>query len=330
MKISRVALPRRSHVSVTSIGFGAAGLGNLYRAISDDQAQRTCDAVAFAGIRYVDTAPHYGVGLSEERVGTWVRGRPDLTISTKVGRLLEPLEPPWERDTEGFDAPARFRRVRDYSAAGIRRSLESSLERLGVDRVHIALLHDPDDFADIALAESIPELIRLRAEGLVDAIGVGMNQSAMLTEFVRRCDLDVVMCAGRFTLLDQSAADDLLPVAREHAVAVLAAGVFNSGVLARPEPADDATFDYLPADREIIERARRMARVCREYDVSLPAAAVQFPLLHPAVASVVLGMQTPQEVADDVTAATAAVPPDLWGRLVQEGLLPEGLIGVAP
>lgn len=330
MTLRRVTLPRRPAVPISSVGFGAASLGNLYQAISDDQAQQTCAAVADAGITYVDTAPHYGLGLSEERVGAWVRNNPDVVISTKVGRVLEPLEPPWARDTEGFDAPARFRRVRDYSASGIRRSLESSLQRLGIEKVHIALLHDPDDFYEEALRESIPELVRMRDEGLVDAIGVGMNQSAMLTDFVRQCDIDVVMCAGRFTLLDQSAAEDLLPAANQHGVAVLAAGVFNSGILTQAEPSDDATFDYLPADTELVQRARRLARVCREYDVSLPAAAVQFPLLHPAVATTVLGMQSPTEVAADVAAAEAVIPAELWVRLLADGLLSQRVAEFLP
>lgn len=330
MTLHRVVLPRRPQVSISSVGFGAASLGNLYQAISDEQAQQTCNAAEAAGITYVDTAPHYGLGLSEERVGAWVRNTPDVVISTKVGRVLEPLDPPWARDTEGFDAPARFRRVRDYSASGIRKSLEGSLQRLGVDKVHIALLHDPDDFYDQALAESIPELVHMREEGLIDAVGVGMNQSAMLTDFVRQCDIDVVMCAGRFTLLDQSAVEDLLPAAHEHAVAVLAAGVFNSGILTRPEPSDDATFDYLPADSELIQRARQLARVCREYDVALPAAAVQFPLLHPAVATTVLGMRSPEEVAADVAAAEAVIPPELWGRLVADGLVSHRLAEMLP
>lgn len=330
MTLHPVALPRRPQVSISSVGFGAASLGNLYQAISDEQAQQTCDAVTAAGITYVDTAPHYGLGLSEERVGGWAGRTPDVVISTKVGRVLEPLDPPWSRDTEGFDAPARFRRVRDYSAAGIRRSLESSLQRLGRDRVQIALLHDPDDFYDQARTESIPELIRMRDEGMVDAIGVGMNGSTMLTDFVQRCDIDVVMCAGRFTLLDQSAAKDLLPAAAEHGVAVLAAGVFNSGILTRPEPAADATYDYLPAGPALIARARRVAQICRDHGVSLPDAAVQFPLLHPAVASVVLGMRSAGEVAADVTAATTAIPVELWARLVLDGLLPESLLEVLP
>lgn len=328
MTLRRVSLPRRPDVMISNVGFGAARLGNLYHAMSDDQAAATCRAATAAGISYVDTAPHYGLGLAEQRVGAWLQNATDTVVSTKVGRLLEPLDPPWGRDTEGFEVPARFRRVRDYSAAGIRRSLHDSLERLNVAHVHIALLHDPDDFQEQALAESIPELIRMRDEGLIDAVGVGMNQSAMLADFVRRCDIDVVMCAGRYTLLDQSAAD-LLAVAAERGVAVLAAGVFNSGVLATPEPPDDATFDYHPAGREIVARARHFARVCRRYDVTLPALAIQFPLLHPAVASVVLGMSSPTEVADDVAAAAAVIPMELWVDLVDEGLLPAELVGVS-
>ncbi|NNG38756.1 aldo/keto reductase [Flexivirga sp. ID2601S] len=323
----RAPLPRRPGVQLTRLGLGAATLGNLYTPVSDEAADLTCAAAAEAGIEYVDTAPHYGLGLSERRVARWLSREPGVVVSTKVGRLLEPVDPPYLPDDEGFAIEARFRRVRDYSATGIRRSLESSLERLGIDRLGIVLLHDPDDVEEQAMTESIPALVRLRDEGLVDAIGVGMNQSAMLARFVERTDIDLVMCAGRFTLLEQAALGDLLPAALEHGVGVVAAGVFNSGILAEPRPPDDATYDYFPAPKPLLDKARRVAAVCADFGVSLPAAAVHLPLQHPAVVSVVLGMRSPDEVRADASYVSAEVPDELWAALVREGLLPDTVLG---
>ncbi|WP_265445486.1 aldo/keto reductase [Flexivirga meconopsidis] len=322
----RASLPRRPNVQLTRLGFGAAALGNLYTPVTDEDADLTCAAVADVGIEYVDSAPHYGLGLSEQRVGRWLAHQPGVVVSTKVGRLLEPLAPPYLPDDEGFAIEARFRRVRDYSASGIRRSLEASFERLGVDRVAIALLHDPDEVEEQAMTESIPALVALRDEGLVDAIGVGMNQSAMLTRFVQRTDIDVVMCAGRFTLLEQGALEDLLPAAAEHHVGVVSAGVFNSGILAEPTPPDDATYDYFPAPKALLDKARRIAAVCREFEVSLPAVAVHLPMLHPAVVSVVLGMRSPDEVLANASYLATEMPDELWSRLVRDKLLPERLL----
>jgi D-threo-aldose 1-dehydrogenase len=304
----------RSGVTVTEISFGGAAIGNLFTAVTDDDARAAVDAAWDGGIRFFDTAPHYGLGLSERRLGAALRGRPrgDYVISTKVGRLLEPA-PAGGRDAEGFDVPTDLVRRFDYSADGVRRSLEASLDRLGLDGVDIALIHDPDAHEEQALREGYPALARLRAEGVVRAIGVGMNQTEMLTRFVRETDIDVVLVAGRYTLLDQTAADTLLPAALERGVSVIAGGVFNSGVLAAPTP--DATYDYAAAPGSLISRALRLEEICAESGVPLRAAAARFPLAHPAVASVLIGARNAAEVTDAITLRGLDIPPELWESL---------------
>ncbi|HEX8858182.1 MAG TPA: aldo/keto reductase [Actinomycetes bacterium] len=318
----RMATLGRGGVAVTTLGFGGAPIGNLFQAVEDATAASAVEAAWQAGVRFFDTAPHYGLGLSERRLGRALAGRPrgELTLSTKVGRVLEP----WTgggRDTEGFDVPATHRRVWDFSAAGVRRSLAASLERLGMERVDVALLHDPDDHYRAAVEQAYPALHELRAGGAVGAIGAGMNQSRMLAELVRHTDLDAVLLAGRYSLLDQSALDDLLPLCAARGVAVLAGGVFNSGLLATDTPAPGATYDYLPGPPAMIERARRIAEVCRRHGVSLPQAALAFPAGHPAVASVLVGMRSAEEVERNLRLAAAPVPADLWAELVEQDLL---------
>ena len=228
---------RLADLPLTELSLGCAQLGNLYRPIDDGQARATVEAAWAEGIRYFDTAPHYGLGLSERRLGAALSGRArgDYVLSTKVGRLLEPAASHGLMDDGGFAVPADFRRVWDFSRDGVLRSLADSLERLGVDRVDIVYLHDPDDHRDDAFLRAYPALEELRSQGLVKAIGAGMNQSAMLADFARHTDVDVLMLAGRYTLLEQSALDDLLPVCADRGVAVVAAGVFNSGLLARAD-----------------------------------------------------------------------------------------------
>jgi D-threo-aldose 1-dehydrogenase len=311
-------------VSVWPMGFGAAPLGNLFHPISDEQAARAVDAAWSAGIRYFDTAPHYGLGLSERRLGAALAGRPRArtVVSTKVGCVLEPSpQTAGRNDDEGFAVPASYRRVWDFSADGVRRSLDASLERLGMDRVDIVYLHDPDEHWGQASGEGIAALIALREQGVVDAIGVGMNQSAMPAEFVRRHDVDLVMLAGRYTLLDQSALDDLLPLAAERGVGIIAAGVYNSGLLSRARPAPDATYDYRPASRELLERAQRLAAVCEAHGVDLPTAALHFPLRHPAVRCEVVGARTAEEVRVNRERLATPVPDDLWAELESLGLI---------
>jgi len=319
----RTARLGRSQVRVTGLGFGGAGIGNLYQAVDDETARRAVDAAWEAGIRYFDTAPHYGLGLSERRLGAALAGRPrgDYTISTKVGRLLVPTpETAHLRDDEaGFDVPADHARRWDFSADGVRRSLESSLERLGVDRVDVVLIHDPDDHWRQAVDEAYPALHELRDQGVVGAIGVGMNQWQMLERFVVETDVDAVMLAGRYTLLDQSAGESLLPRCRERGVSVLAAGVFNSGVLATDEPG--GMYDYRPISTALYDRALRLAEVCRAHGVRLPQAAMAFVARHPAVASVVVGAQRVEQVSRNAALAAAPVPDGLWDDLVAAGLI---------
>jgi D-threo-aldose 1-dehydrogenase len=314
----------RSDVAVTTLGFGAAALGNLYAPMDDDLAAATVDAAWQAGIRYFDTAPHYGLGLSERRLGAALRDRPreSFVVSTKVGRLLEPVPSPSGDDlAHGFAVPATHRRRWDFSAPGVRRSLEESLERLGLDRVDVALIHDPDDHPEQALREAYPALRALRDEGVLGAVGVGMNQSALPARFVTEADLDVVLLAGRYTLLEQPALDDLLPRCVERGVAVIAAGVFNSGLLARPRPTTDATYDYAAAPGDVVARANRIADVCERHGTTLPQAALQLPLAHPAVRCVLVGARTSEELAADAALLQAPIPVELWDELLAEGLL---------
>ncbi|MFD1536185.1 aldo/keto reductase [Nonomuraea guangzhouensis] len=299
-------------------GFGAAPIAGLYQAVSDDQARATVDAAWSHGVRLFDTAPHYGVGLSERRLGAALAGRQGFVLSTKVGRLLVPSGG-GGRDAQGFDVPAAFERVWDFSGDGVRRSLEESLERLGLDRVDIALIHDPDNHVDQALTEAYPALAELRSQGVIGAIGIGMNQWQVPLRFVQETDIDVVMLAGRYTLLDQSGLP-LLDACADRGVRVLAAGVFNSGLLATSTPA--GTYDYEPAPAEVLGRARRIAKICERYGVELPQAAMAFPLRHPAVASIVIGARSPEEVATNAALWDRPVPDNLWSELEAEDLLP--------
>jgi D-threo-aldose 1-dehydrogenase len=314
----------RLRVPLPPLGIGAAQLGNLYRETSDEEAAQAVDAAWAAGVRYYDTAPHYGLGLSERRLGAALAGRrrEELLVSTKAGRLLVPSPDTADRfDDQGFAVPASVRRVWDFSADGIRRSLEGSLERLGLDRVDIVYLHDPDDHWREASGSGIAALVDLRDQGVIDAIGVGMNQSAMPAEFVRRHDIDLVMLAGRYTLLDQTALDDLLPLAAERGVRIVAAGVYNSGLLSERRPAAGATYDYRPASPELVDRARRLAAVCEAHGVDLPTAAIHFPLRHRAVASVVVGARTAGQVRVNVDRMATPIPNDLWAELESSGLI---------
>ena len=316
---------QNTSVALTGLGFGASVIGNLYRVTPVEEATAAVDAAWEAGIRYFDTAPHYGLGLSERRLGAALRGRPrdEFVVSSKVGRLLVPNEEPGGVDTEGFVVRDDLRRQWDFSRDGVLRSIEASLDRLGLDRVDVAYVHDPDDHEREAQEHAIPALLELREQGVLGAVGVGMNQSAMLSRFVERSDLDVVLLAGRYNLLDHSALDDLLPVALARGTSVVAAGVFGSGILARDWPPDDATHDYGPASAEVLRRARRMATVCEEHGVTLPAAAVQFALAHDAVPCALLGMRSVAEVARNAALLDVRVPAELWTALRREGLLRE-------
>lgn len=294
-------------------GLGTGPLGGLFAPVSDEQAEQTLAAAWAAGIRYFDTAPHYGAGLAERRLGRFLRNLPggaaQAVVSTKVGRVLVP----GEGTEEGFPGRTGYVRVRDYSRDGVLRSLEDSLRRTGLDRFDLVLIHDPDDHWEQAAGQAYPALAELRDQGVVGAIGAGMNQAEMLTRFVRETDVDAVLVAGRYTLLDRTAARELLPECELRGVAVIVGGVFNSGVLA-----GGTTFDYEAAPPEVLERVRGLRRICRSYGVPLPAAALRFPHRHPAVTTVLIGARSAGEVREDLDLAATAVPEGLWTELTRE------------
>ncbi|WP_159940968.1 MULTISPECIES: aldo/keto reductase [unclassified Nocardiopsis] len=306
------------------LGLGTAPIGNgVNRVMDEEAALATVHAAWEAGVRYFDTAPHYGLGLAERRLGRALAGLPRdrYVVSTKVGRLLEPTpHRAGQPDDEGFAVPADYARRWDFSADGVRRSLEQSLERLGLDRVDAVLLHDPDHHWRQAVGEAYPALHELRAQGVVGAIGAGMNQAAMLERFALETDIDIVLLAGRYTLLDQTAAATMLPACLRRGVAVVAAGVFNSGILAVDEPAADATYDYAPAPGPLRGRARRLAAAARRRGVSLPRAAMAFAARHPAVSSVLVGAGSADEIRRDAALLADPVPEALWSDLEAEGL----------
>jgi D-threo-aldose 1-dehydrogenase len=297
------------------IGLGCAPLGNLYEEVVEDEATAVVDAAWDAGLRYFDTAPLYGHGLSEQRLGRALAGRPrdDVVISTKVGRLLRPASMQIDTIFAVPDAPGALEPVFDFSADGVRRSLDESLERLGLDRVDIVYVHDPDDHQDDAIAGAFPELLALRDEGVVRAVGAGMNQWQALDRFVREVDLDVVLLAGRYTLLDRSGAEQLLPHCLERGVGVVLGGVFNSGVLAATT--GDTTYDYAPVPSDVAERVNDLRRMCAEYDTALGAAALQHALRHPAVTNVLVGARSITELEQDLAWALVDIPDALWSVL---------------
>jgi D-threo-aldose 1-dehydrogenase len=311
--------------ALTELGLGAAQFGNLYRETTDEASAAAVDAAWSAGIRYFDTAPHYGIGLSETRLGAALAQYPrdEYVVSTKVGRLLVPTpENADQLDGHGFMTPAIYRREWDFSRDGILRSVEGSLERLGLDRLDVVYLHDPDHHWAQASTEGVDTLVELRDQGVVGAIGAGMNQTAMIAEFIRRCDVDVMMLANRFTLLEQTALDDLLPTALERGVGIVAAAIYNSGLLSSARPAADARYDYEQAPAALLARANAIADVCERHGVTLPDAAVAYPLRHPAVVSVVLGTRTAEQVVSNVSRYATEIPEQLWSDLQAEGLIP--------
>ncbi|HEY4190459.1 MAG TPA: aldo/keto reductase [Candidatus Limnocylindrales bacterium] len=327
----RVALGR-SGLHATRLGLGGASIGGLYRPVADADAVATIRHAWAIGIRLFDVAPLYGYGNAERRMGAALAGEPRdaFVLATKVGRLVVPtdhLSPADDVDhqalegrDDAFYADTAGRHVVfDYSAEGVRRSIADSLERLRLDRVDVAWIHDPDAHWEAAIGEAYPELHRLREQGVVGAIGAGMNQSAMLARFVREADLDAILLAGRYTLLDQDALVDLLPACVERGVAVLVAGVMNSGVLADPRPG--AAFDYAPAPPDVILRARDLAAACERHAVPVRAAAMQFPLAHPAVAGLIAGVRTPAHLDEYPVMLRRPIPAALWDELRATGLI---------
>ncbi|MFJ8110995.1 aldo/keto reductase [Streptomyces sp. NPDC096132] len=310
-------------VELTELGFGASVIGNLFRVTPAEDAAGAVDAAWEAGIRYFDTAPHYGLGLSERRLGAALRDRPraEYVVSSKVGRLLVPNEAPRGVDSQGFVVRDDLRRQWDFSRDGVLRSVEATLERTGLDRLDVVYLHDPDDHWPQAADEAMPALADLRDQGVIGAIGAGMNQSAMLARFLRETAADVVMLAGRYTLLDQSALDDVLPAAHDHGKGVVAVGVFNSGLLARDRPTEGMKYDYQDAPAHLVTRAQRIAEICERHGTSLPAAALAFPFTHPTIINVTLGMRNPDQVVRNVELHGRHVSTGLWDDLRAQELI---------
>lgn len=314
-------------VPLPTLGYGAANVGNLFRPLTDAEAWAVLDAAWESGIRHYDTAPHYGLGLSERRLGAFLATKPrdEFVLSTKVGRLLRPNpDHSGGLDTDNdFHVPDDLRRVWDFSEAGIRASLDESRERLGIDRIDIAYLHDPERHdLDLALAEALPALEAVRAAGGVRRVGVGSMVSEALAAAVRSADLDLVMVAGRYTLLEQPAAADVLPACAERGTGIVAASVFNSGLLAQSEPTRDGRYEYGALPDALWGRLLRIAAVCRAHQVPLPAAAIQFPLRSGVVRSVVVGGSRPAQLRQNAELAGLDIPDALWAELASEGLIP--------
>lgn len=312
-----------TNLRLTEIAFGAASLGNLYRATSDEEAS---DAVAQAwesGIRYFDTAPHYGLGLSERRLGRALAAYPrdEYVISTKVGRLLERNFHPTPRDTDGFDVPGDLQRVWDFSRDGVRRSLDESMQRLGMDHVEIVYAHDPDQFRAGAARQGLDALAELRSQGVVRAIGVGTNTVDELADLLHDGLIDVAMLAGRYTLLEQGGLRPVLQPALEAHASIVTVGVFNTGLLSSPWPTANAMYNYDQAPPDLVARARQLAIVCERHGTTLPQVAIAFPLLHPAVSSVAIGMRSAAQVESNVVRYKRAVPKEVWADLIDSHLI---------
>ncbi|MBO6754948.1 MAG: aldo/keto reductase [Roseibium sp.] len=321
--------------TVTELGFGTAPLGNLYRPISDEDAQSVLARAWDAGVRYYDTAPLYGLGLAETRLNPFLRGknRDDYVLSTKIGRLLRATTPE-KRDGFGkwFDVPAR-NEVYDYTYDGVLRSIEFSLERLGIDRIDILFAHDLDVFnhgSQAALEAKLNELMEggykallsLRDQGVIKAFGAGVNEWQPCRWLAERGDFDIFLLAGRYTLLEQEALDSFMPLCEERGIGVVIGGPYNSGILATgPKPG--AFYNYEPALDDILERVSRIENVCSRHDVRLVDAAFKFPLRHPAVISVIPGGQGIDEMESNIAADSAEIPEGLWVDLKKEGLVRE-------
>jgi D-threo-aldose 1-dehydrogenase len=320
-------------LAVTELGFGAASMGNLYQPVSDAEANATLYAALEAGLAYVDTAPYYGFGLSEHRVGNVLRNLGEIIISTKVGRLLRP-DPNVRDDAErhGFRSSIPFQPIYDYSHDGVMRSWEASLQRLGMARVDILFVHDigrlthgdrhEETFRQLTDGGGFRALEELRASGEISAFVLGVNETAICLEAMRQTRLDVILLAGRYTLLEQGALDSLLPECTRVGTSIVVGGPFNSGILATGTRHSDAIlYNYRAAPESIIDHVRRIEACCDRHGVALAAAALQFPLAHPQVASTIPGLRSPRHVEQTITLYRAKIPEDFWLDLKVEGLM---------
>jgi D-threo-aldose 1-dehydrogenase len=325
--------PSGAQIRFTVLGFGGAPLGNLYHAVSEADAQATLQAAWNAGIRYFDTAPLYGAGLSETRINHFLRGKPrdKYVISTKVGRLIRACRPA-ERLGQGkfFDIPSR-REIYDYSYEGVMRSLEDSLERLGLDSIDILFVHDIDVFnhgtverrdahVETLLEGGYRALVKLRDEGVIKAFGAGVNEWEVCEKLALRGDFDLFLLAGRYTLLEQESLEALLPLCEKRGIGIVLGGPYNSGILATG-PKSGAYYNYSPAPKAILNRVRGIEAACKRHKIKLAEAALAFPLGHPSVVSVIPGAVKPQQVRVNVKALEKKMPKALWRDLKSEGLM---------
>jgi len=311
---------RLGSLDVTSIGLGSAPLGGLFSPVSDAAASATLERGWSAGIRFYDTAPLYGFGLAERRLGAFLRQHPrdSYVISTKVGRLLRAPDDAAVED-DYYKSGQRERPVFDFSYDGVMRSVEESLGRLGLDRVDVLLVHDPDDHYDEAVTGAFRALQRLRSDGTVKAIGAGMNQSEMPVRFAEAVPVDCFLLAGRYTLLDQGALDALFPLCQARGIGILLGGIYNSGILANPRTG--AKFNYEDADAALVARAIELDELCRKHGTALKAAALQFCMAHPAVTVAVMGARNADEVADNIAMSESRVPQAFWQELRARNLV---------
>ena len=315
MKRARLA----EGLEVTAIGLGTAPLGGLFAPVSDADAEATIARAWSLGVRFFDTAPLYGFGLAERRLGSFLRrqNRDSFAISTKVGRLLRPAAAAAEDGH--YKGTLAERPQFDFSHDGVMRSVEESLARLGLDRVDVLLVHDPDDHYEDAVAGAFRALRRLRDDGTVKAIGAGMNQSEMLARFAEAVPVDCLLLAGRYTLLDQGALTTLFPVCRANNIGIILGGIYNSGILANPRMG--AKFNYEDADAALVDRALALEALCRKHGTELKAAAIQFCMAHPAVTVALQGARSAAEVLDNVAMAEWSVPSSFWQELRERKLV---------
>jgi D-threo-aldose 1-dehydrogenase len=311
----------RTPLSVTRFGLGTAPLAGLYEAVPEDQALQVITRAWDEGVRHFDTAPLYGFGNAETRLGKALHDKPreDFVLASKVGRLLRADAPP--EPGQNFRGTPSVNPVFDFSYDGVMRSVDESLQRLQLDRIDILHIHDPDNHYDDALHGAYKALDHLRSEGVIRAVGAGMNQAEMLARFAREGNFDCFLLAGRYTLLDQIALDELLPICVERGIAIIAAGVYNSGILADPKLG--ARYNYATAPEPLLERARKIRAVCDRHGIPLKAAALQFPIGHPAVSCVVVGCRSVAQLDESLRMFEVDIPPALWQELRSEGLLRE-------
>ncbi|MEY4964655.1 MAG: hypothetical protein RL274_238 [Pseudomonadota bacterium] len=321
-------------LSVTELGFGSAPLGNLFRPLPDETARATLAAARGAGFGYYDTAPFYGFGLSEIRLGEALQGHQDIVLSTKVGRLLNPVAGPVDENIlrHGYATPMPFEPVFDYSYGAVMRSFEESLTRLGVPHIDILYIHDIGRLThgeanaariiELTKGGGLRALEELRAAKAISGFGMGVNEVPACLEVMDHAQLDVILLAGRYTLLEQTSLDDLFPRCEKAGTAIVVGGPYNSGILAvGTQSGAPLYYDYAPAPQEVIARVRRIEAVCERHGVPLAAAALQFPLAHKLVASVIPGLDSLARVEQTLALYRHPIPPALWRDLQGEGLI---------